>query len=41
VHFFDAAMVQRLSDGFRVLSVTEFEEGALPRRLFAVIQEKI
>lgn len=36
VHFFDRRMVDELSAGFEQLSVTEFEEGALPRHLFAV-----
>ena len=41
LHFFDRGMVERLATGFRVLEVREFEEGALPRRLFVVIEEKV
>lgn len=41
VHFFDRGMVERLAAGFRILDVRVFEEGSLPRRLFAVIQEKV
>lgn len=40
VHFFDKEMVEKLSEGFRILQLNEFEEGRLPRRLFLVIQEK-
>lgn len=36
VHFFDRALVDRLADGFVLLDVTAFEEGALPRRLWRV-----
>jgi SAM-dependent methyltransferase len=41
VHFFSRALVERLSAGFEVLEVREFEEGDLPRRLFAVVQRKL
>jgi hypothetical protein len=36
VHFFDRAMIERLADGFELLQVSEFHEGALPRHLFLV-----
>lgn len=36
VHFFDRALVDRLAAGFTLLDVDEFEEGALPRRLWRV-----
>ena len=36
VHFFSRRLVERLSSGFELLEVAEFEEGALPRRLFRV-----
>ena len=36
VHFFDRAMIERLADGFEILHVSEFDEGALPRHLFLV-----
>ncbi len=40
VHFFDRAKVDRLARGFEVLSVEEFEEGKLPRRLYRVTLRK-
>lgn len=40
VHFFSRALVERLSAGFELLEVTEFEEGDLPRRLVEVVQRK-
>jgi len=36
VHFFDRALITRLAKGFQLLDVAEYEEGRLPRRLFAV-----
>jgi cyclopropane fatty-acyl-phospholipid synthase-like methyltransferase len=36
VHFFSRRLVEHLSSGFELLEVVEFEEGALPRRLFRV-----
>ena len=40
VHFFDRALVQRLAGGFELLEVAEFEEAALPRRLYRVTMRK-
>lgn len=40
VHFFDRAKVERLARGYQLLSVDEFEEGKLPRRLFRVTLRK-
>lgn len=40
VHFFDRALVERLAAGYDLLEVAEFEEGALPRRLFRVTMQK-
>lgn len=40
VHFFDRGMVERLAVGFRLLDLTEFEEGQLPRKLFTVTMQK-
>jgi SAM-dependent methyltransferase len=40
VHFFDRAKVDRLSRGFEIVSVEEFEEGKLPRRLYRVTLRK-
>lgn len=36
VHFFDRALVDRLATGFTLLSLTPFEEGGLPRRLWRI-----
>ena len=36
VHFFDRALIDRLAAGFELIDVTEFTEGALPRRLARV-----
>jgi SAM-dependent methyltransferase len=38
VHFFSRELVARLAHGFELLEVAQFEEGALPRRLFRVTQ---
>lgn len=40
VHFFSRETVQRLATGFDTLSIEEFEEGALPRKLFRVTLRK-
>ena len=40
VHFFDRRMVESLGAGFRLVDLTEFEEGKLPRRLFTVTLQK-
>jgi SAM-dependent methyltransferase len=40
VHYFDRAIVERLAEGFELLSVDEFEEGSLPRKLFEVTLRK-
>ncbi len=40
VHFFDREKVERLSKGYRLLSIEEFEEGELPRRLFLAVLKK-
>jgi len=41
VHFFDRALVERLTRGFELLEVEESEEGPLPRRLFRVTLRKL
>jgi len=41
VHFFDRAMIERLAAGFELMTVDEFEEGKLPRRLFRVVMRRI
>jgi SAM-dependent methyltransferase len=40
VHFFSRDLVERLADGFDLVEIEEFEEGALPRRLFRVTLRK-
>ncbi len=41
VHFFSRERVGLLAKGHEVLSVDEFEEGGLPRKLFRVTLRKI
>jgi hypothetical protein len=36
VHFFDRALIYRLAVGFKLIDVTDFTEGELPRRLARV-----
>jgi hypothetical protein len=36
VHFFSLEKVPRLAEGYELLSVEEFEETALPKRLYLV-----
>lgn len=40
VHFFSREKVERLAEGFEIMSVDEFEEGELPRKLFQVTLRK-
>jgi SAM-dependent methyltransferase len=40
VHFLDQDAIQRLADGFELIHVEKFEEGALPRRLVRVTLRK-
>lgn len=40
VHFFNRQLVEHLAQGFSLLEVEEFEEGALPRKLFRVVMQK-
>jgi SAM-dependent methyltransferase len=40
VHFFDEPLVDRLATGFTVVDRAEFEEGALPRRLWRIAMRK-
>ncbi len=41
VHFFNRDKVELLAKGFKIVSIDEFEEGRLPRRLFRVTLRKI
>jgi SAM-dependent methyltransferase len=40
VHFFDRPLVDRLAQGFKLLDVTAFEEGGLPRRLWRITMRR-
>ena len=40
VHFFSREKVEQLAQGFDILSIDEFEESTLPRRLFRVTLRK-
>lgn len=40
VHFFSREKVEHLAKGYEILSVDEFEEGGLPRKLFRVTLRK-
>ena len=40
IHFFNARMIQELSEGFEIMQIKKFEEGALPRKLFEIIMRK-
>ncbi|MHB8275375.1 MAG: class I SAM-dependent methyltransferase [Dermatophilaceae bacterium] len=40
VHFFDRALIDRLSKGYELIDVTEFIEGELPRRLTRVTMRR-
>ncbi len=40
VNFFDRTKVERISQGYEILSIDEFEEGGMPRKLFRVTLRK-
>jgi SAM-dependent methyltransferase len=40
LHFFCKKKVEHLAKGFEIVSIDEFEEGGLPKRLFRVTQRK-
>jgi SAM-dependent methyltransferase len=40
IHFFSREKVEHLAKGFEIVSVVEFEEGGLPKRLFRVTLRK-
>ena len=40
VHFFSRQKVERLAKGYEIISIDEFEEGELPRKLFLVTLRK-
>lgn len=41
VHFFSKEKVEHLAKGYEIVSIDEFEEGGLPRKLFQVTLRKI
>ena len=41
VHFFSREKVEHLAKGYELISVDEFEEASLPRKLFRVTLRKI
>lgn len=40
IHFFNLEKVEEISGPFKTIKIEHFEEGALPRKLFFVVQEK-
>jgi len=40
VHFFSEEKIKKITDGFTVINIEKFEEGAFPRKLFRVILKK-
>ncbi len=40
VHFFSKEKIEHLANGYEIVSVDEFEEGELPRKLFLVMLRK-
>lgn len=40
VHFFSREKVEHLSEGYDIIAIEEFEEGAIPRKLFRVTLRK-
>ena len=40
VHFFSEEKVTKISNGFNIVNIERFEEGAFPRKLFRVILKK-
>ena len=41
VHFFSREKIYSLAEGYEVMDIAEFEEGALPRKLFRVTLKKL
>ena len=40
VHFFSLDIIKKLSKGFEIISINEFEEGNFPRKLYLTIMKK-
>jgi len=41
VHFFNKEKVEHLTNGYKIINIEEFDEGELPKRLFAITLQKI
>lgn len=41
VHYFSEEKVKRYTEGFKLLTLEEFEEGGLPKKLFKVVLRKV
>ncbi|TFH25684.1 class I SAM-dependent methyltransferase [Candidatus Bathyarchaeota archaeon] len=41
VHFFSRQKVEHLAKGYQIVSMDDFEEGELPRKLFLIVLKKI
>lgn len=40
IHFFNPEKVETLAKGFKIITIDNLEEGALPRKLYFVVQRK-
>ena len=40
VHYFSEGKVRRLAEGYEIVSIEEFTEGPLPKRLYQVVLRK-
>lgn len=40
VHFFSKEKIEMLSNGYDLLEISDFEEGALPKKLYYVVLKK-
>jgi len=40
VHFFSEGKIKKITDGFTIINIEKFEEGAFPRKLFRVTLKK-
>lgn len=41
VHFFSRQKVEQLAEGYKIVSIDDFEEGGLPKKLFRVTLRKV
>ena len=41
VHFFSKEKIEQFAKGYEIVSMDEFEEGELPRKLFLIVLRKI